>query len=104
MPTHEVDFEELLREHLDELELHRFSKDNRRLAERAMELLFEHLRKAGVSDIRQVDENHLVSFINSLKEMEGTGRQTDGSFHPEHVRFGNEEVLQVPGPKERDPS
>ena len=73
MPTPEVDFEELLREHLDELELYRFSKDNRRLAERVMELLFEHLRNTGVLDIRQVDEDHLVSFINSLKEVKVRG-------------------------------
>jgi integrase/recombinase XerD len=69
VPTREArpELEELLREHLEELELHRFSRDNRGLAERVLGLLFHHLREKGVEDIREVTDEHLVSFITSLK-------------------------------------
>jgi integrase/recombinase XerD len=73
VPTLEArpELEELLSEHLEELELHRFSTSNRRLAERVLELLFHHLREKGVDDVREVTEEHLVSFLVALKESKG---------------------------------
>ena len=65
MPTPEA--EQLLREHLDELELHRFSMSNRKLVERVVGLLFHHLSEKGIEDVREVDEEHLVSFMMMLK-------------------------------------
>lgn len=67
MPTPEASFELFLREHLDELELHRFSKSNTRLVERVVGLLFHHLSEKGIEDVRQVDEEHLVSFMTMLE-------------------------------------
>ena len=66
MPTPEA--ERLLQEHLDELELHRFSKSNRKLAERVVSLLFQHLIEIGVEDVREVDETHIVSFMAELEK------------------------------------
>jgi integrase/recombinase XerD len=70
------ELEDLLREHLEELELHRFSSDNRKLAERVLGLLFHHLREKGIEDIRQVTEGHVVSFFTSLK----TRKSARGGF------------------------
>jgi integrase/recombinase XerD len=61
------ELEDLLRKHIEELELHRFSRENRGQAERVLGLLFHHLREKGVEDIREVTEEHLVSFIATLK-------------------------------------
>jgi len=61
------ELEDLLRELLEELELHRFSSDNRGQAERVVRSLFHHLREKGVEDIREVTEEHIVSFFTSLK-------------------------------------
>jgi integrase/recombinase XerD len=67
--TREVrpELEDLLREHIEELELHRFSSNNRGQAERVLGLLFHHLREKGVDDIRAVTEEHIVSFFTLLK-------------------------------------
>ena len=69
MPTHEVspELEELLRQHLEELELHRFSRSNRKLVQRVVGLLFFHLSEKNIDDIREVNEEHLVSFMTELK-------------------------------------
>ena len=65
VPTPEA--EQLLLDHLDELELHRFSRSNRKLVERVVGLLFHHLSEKGIEDFREVDEEHLVSFMMILK-------------------------------------
>lgn len=66
MPTQEA--ETLLREHLGELELLRFSKSNRGLVERVVGLFFHHLSENGIEDVRQIDESHLVSFMTALEK------------------------------------
>jgi len=70
VPTREDDaeLERLLREHLDELVLHRFSKSNVQLAARVLHLLFFHLNETDVHDVREVEVDHLVSFALGLGE------------------------------------
>jgi integrase/recombinase XerD len=63
--------EEHLQDHLEEMELHRYSVDRRNQVRRVLTSLFCHLREQGVEDIRAVREEHLVSFVRRLKKMRG---------------------------------
>lgn len=82
----ELSFEDLLEEHLKELELYRFSQHNRAHARRVMGLLFHHLRERGIEDVREVAEHHLVTFALEVRGR-GLSASTESSYVSSVKRF-----------------
>jgi site-specific recombinase XerD len=58
--------EALLMSFLEELRLHRYSKSLLSISQRVLSRLFGHLEAKGVTDIRSVNEVHLLRFVREL--------------------------------------
>ena len=67
---------ELVKDHVEELALRGYSEAAQEHARRVLPRLLSHLREEGLSDLREVSEEHLVRFAGTFAGLTAKSRET----------------------------